>query len=563
MRLSLERWSRVCFCLVLAVMLIVGIYTYQDYGITLDEGVERKTAFLNYQYAYKRLTGETVGKFFNIELEEYKDRYYGVALQLPMVFAEHMTGFTMPLRDAFLMRHLYTFVLCMAGWVCFYLFCKQVFNNSWIALLGMLMVALYPRFWGEQFTNIKDMVFAASCCASMMGVAMCLKHEGKWKYEILGAVLNAVCANTRFIGFQFPALLFGYRILRDWFIDGSAHGRGKAWIKGELPRYFCHLLLVLAVYFLISPASWENPLEYLSGVFRTFTNYSTWNGNVLFLGRFYPGDQLPWYYLLIWILLSAPLWYLLLAVIGIWDAGKAFAEKHGLKKWLAGEHRYFVFCLVIAAIPLTTPVFKEVTLYNSWRHAYYVFPALVVLALFGLRRLWCCMRSKRIMRQIMTVTICVMLSLQAGWTVYNHPYEKVYFNAVGRQNAELLDRDYWYETVYEQLQVILRNDETNLISLSSDGVISISVNNFLTEEEAKRFFVMDDELKMADYYIDGANTVRPESFEEYTPVYELRMKDGLVLSTIHIRNDVLEKRFNGVYPEYNTASDVGHGKQSE
>jgi hypothetical protein len=54
-----------------------------------------------------------------------------------------------------------------------------------------------------------------------------------------------------------------------------------------------------------------------------------------------------------------------------------------------------------------------------------------------------------------------------------------------------------------------------------------------------------------EYIIDSADTYEYETYTGYTPVHELRMKDGLLLSTIHIRDDVLQERFDGVYPEYN------------
>ena len=138
MRLTKERLATVCFWLAVVVMLIVGRYTYQDYGLTVDENVERESAFMSYQHAAELLFDKEIS-VFDQDLSEYADRYYGVALQLPMVAVEHLTGFTMPLRDAFLLRHLYTFLVCMTGWVCFYFFCKKVFRDGWLALLGMLM----------------------------------------------------------------------------------------------------------------------------------------------------------------------------------------------------------------------------------------------------------------------------------------------------------------------------------------------------------------------------------------------------------------------------------------
>lgn len=553
MKANKEKMATICFWVFFIAMLLIGRYTYQHYGITVDEECERQSAFVNYQYVYECLTGQKL-ELFDIELDQYRDRYYGVALQIPMAVMEHLTGFTMPIRDCFLLRHLYTFLLCMGGWFCFYHFCRIVFRNRWIALIGMLMVTLYPRFWGEQFTNIKDMVFAATCCASMLSVSLCLEHDGKWRYEIISAFLFAICSNTRMIGFMFPALLFGYRLLRDWLLDGRAkHGLLK-WVKDSLLRYLFNLALTLAVYFLLSPASWKDPIGFLVNAYKTFSNYTTWNGIVPFMDRMYLKDQLPSWYLVTWVAISVPLWYLFSALCGLMDGTRQFVcslKRKRVAQWLLGEQRYLLFCLVIAGFPLLVPFVKEVTLYNSWRHMYFVFPALVVLALFGLYAIKKLIESKKVIRSSVVSLVCILLGLQCGWIVVNHPYEKVFFNPLGRQYADRVDRDYWGESAYHALQVILQNDSTDRISLSSDWIIGVTVFNFLPEEQMNRFYVYYSGPNDVDYYIDAADTVVPECFEGYTPVYETRMRDGLLLSTIFVKNEVLQERFAGAYPGYN------------
>ena len=554
MKITQKRLSTLCFWLAVVAMLVVGRYTYQDYGMAIDEHWERKTAVLNYEHVVETLTDIEVEHSYEEDLSEYRERYYGAALQMPMVLVEHLTDFTMPLRDSFLLRHLYTFVLCAGGWMCFYLFCKKVFNNRWLALLGMLMVTLYPRFWGEQFTNIKDMPFTATCCAALLGTALCLDHEGKWRYEILCAFLYALCANTRFIGFMFPALLFGYRLIRDLWLEGIPKGEGKRWLVRNLLRYATQLVLMMGFYIVLSPGSWSNPWKFLVEVFATFSNYSTWSGQVLFLGTWYPGNQLPWYYLLTWILLSSPLWYLALMLLGAVDAGReiaVLAKSKRLARYLLDEYRYLVLCGVVALIPIVTPIFKEVTLYNAWRHIYYVFPALVVVALFGFRSLWRLLKNRRALRRLLAGLACVLLLYQVGWTAVNHPFEKVYFNAIGRQFADGLDRDYWYETDYHQLQRILRNDDSHRIQLVVDPYVDRTVLNYLPYEQQIRLLCWYDYPPHTEYLIDMANTVEPQTFDGFTPVYELRMKDGLLLSTLYVRDEVLKERFGGVYPEQN------------
>ena len=226
-------WPRLLAALALLAMLIVGRYTYRDYGITVDETVERDSTLINYQYAFQTLFGRDLS-LSDQPLETYKDRHYGVTLQMPTVMVEHLTGFTMPSRDIYMLRHLWTFLLCLSGLACFYLFLERVFSNRWYALLGLLMLALYPRFWGEQFTNIKDMVFMATCCWALLATALSLRHEGKWRWEVLSALLFALCANTRIIGFLFPSLLFGYRVLRDGVLT-------PVWKEGGARRFFAQL----------------------------------------------------------------------------------------------------------------------------------------------------------------------------------------------------------------------------------------------------------------------------------------------------------------------------------
>lgn len=267
-------WPRLLAALALLAMLIVGRYTYRDYGITVDETVERDSTLINYQYAFQTLFGRDLS-LSDQPLETYKDRHYGVTLQMPTVMVEHLTGFTMPSRDIYMLRHLWTFLLCLSGLACFYLFLERVFSNRWYALLGLLMLALYPRFWGEQFTNIKDMVFMATCCWALLATALSLRHEGKWRWEVLSALLFALCANTRIIGFLFPSLLFGYRVLRDGVLTPVWKEGGARRFFAQLAKHALALLLMLVCYVLVTPAAWASPLRFIIEAFANSQTITT------------------------------------------------------------------------------------------------------------------------------------------------------------------------------------------------------------------------------------------------------------------------------------------------
>lgn len=548
---------RLLAVLALLAMLIVGRYTYRDYGITVDEGWERKTSLINYQYIVKTLLGKDLD-LFPTQLENYRERYYGATLQLPAVFAEHLTGFTMPSRDIYMLRHLWTFLLCLSGLACFYLFLEKVFCNRWYALLGLMMLALYPRFWGEQFTNIKDMVFMATCCWALLATALSLGHEEKWRWEVLSALLFALCANTRIIGFLFPALLFGYRVLRDVVLTPSLKDGGARQFLVHLLRHVLAFLLMMACYVLVTPAAWTSPLKFIVEAFSKFSNYNDWDGTIYFLGDWYSGNALPWYYLPVWLCLSIPLWYLAGMLVGGVRAVLISLRNRRqlavtLRRVLAGPGRWFVLCLTVSILPVAAAILMHSTLYNGWRHMYFIFPELVVVALFGVQGLFRLLRARRWPRRLLAGAMAALLAGQACWIGWMHPFEKFYFNPVGQSMCDLLERDYWYESTTAQLQHILEVDDSRRICLSSNDFSSIPAFNYLTAEDARRVYIYASsvytEKTPIDYIIDVACAPVSNPFPGFSPVYELCCANGMLISTIYIRDETLKERFAGQWTQ--------------
>lgn len=538
---SFFRWAAI---LTMVVVLVVGLCTYSHYGLTFDERVERFTSIVNYQYILQKLFGLEL-RIVDKDLTEWPDQYYGVAFQLPMVFLEHATSFSMPQRDVFVMRHLCTFLYCFAGWICLYLFLQKVFQDRRLSLLGLLMALLYPRIWGDQFNNIKDMVFTACCCASLLMIALCLEKRSWWR-EVAAALVFALCVNTRVVGLMFPLLLMGYRIL-------MAIWQKKPLVK-ECLLAVAQVALVLVFYFCLTPAAWEQPLSFLPNVIQTFSRFEAWGGSLPFLGEMVPGKQVPWYYIPVWLLISLPIWYLLLLFVGLIGQGRSLfisLRNKKAREWFLSSHRYGLLCFVIVFVPMATMLFKQVTLYNGWRHVYYIFPCLITLMLFGVQALLRILRGKG-WKRALCAAMAFLLIGQGVWIAKEHPFEKVYFNPVGKTIASTVDRDYWGESLYKQFQIILQNDPSEEIKiLDYNGCLGI-YRSFLTEEEKARVSMIactePVEETDAEYLIDLEDTVGPEVFsDDFVKVYTESV-DDIPICNIYIRRDVLLERF-GLSPE--------------
>jgi len=70
--------SRVVVGLFFLAFLLVGLHSYRDYGLSWDEGVNRKNGWVSFNYIFK---GDK-------SLLTYSERYYGVVFEVPLVILE-------------------------------------------------------------------------------------------------------------------------------------------------------------------------------------------------------------------------------------------------------------------------------------------------------------------------------------------------------------------------------------------------------------------------------------------------------------------------------------------
>ena len=120
--LKKEKISRVVVVLFFALVMLYGALTYDDYGISSDEPIQRHHSIVMYNDLFlKDETYQTLT--INTEelptLKEYGVPY-GVILQLPLVWVEHMNDFEMTHLEIYEMRHLYNFLWFFVSVIFFY-----------------------------------------------------------------------------------------------------------------------------------------------------------------------------------------------------------------------------------------------------------------------------------------------------------------------------------------------------------------------------------------------------------------------------------------------------------
>ena len=507
--------------LVLFIFLFVlGVCIYKNYGISTDEPRERETTFLNLRYVSEMASDRSGSE----NLEDYSDKYYGVAMQAVPSVIEVFLGLGEP--DVFLIRHLWTFAVCFVGYICFYLLCRKIRLSRGFSLLGTAMICLYPRFFAEQFYNIKDMMFTAMVMISMYFTVMVIENQYSILWMVMFSIVAALTTNVRIVGAIFPVLLLGYIWLEYLLI-----GRKNKAIFYALRASVLIVALYLGTYIFLMPSLWDNPIKGIGEVFIQFSNFDNWDGDIVFMGQIIKKADLPWYYIPVWLLISLPIWYWILFLTAAGTFAVRLARRVGESRKITAalflENKYVIWAWAIAFLPWLAIVAVHSTLYNGWRHCYFLLPPLVLLTLEGLRYHCIQWHNTRWKERIVLLIIVLGLANQIRWIIVNHPYEMVYLNAVGRYWGADFDRDYWYLASTNLSRYILEHDDSEKITINGGNSVFLSI----LENEEKARFVWEEENPA--YYIESyraktGNCAEKEGYEEYYAV----IVDGYRVATV-------------------------------
>ena len=129
--------------------LLIGVFIFDDYGISWDEVSHRGNGFISLNYIRNLLSLNEYSGF--PELKDYFARSYGVIFDLPMAYLEKLFQIEDP-KNYFLMRHFFNFFIFFIASICFYLLLKKRFNFQ-LSILGIFFLILSPRIFAPTHTG--------------------------------------------------------------------------------------------------------------------------------------------------------------------------------------------------------------------------------------------------------------------------------------------------------------------------------------------------------------------------------------------------------------------------
>ena len=495
-----NRHELIIVTLIYLIFFFIGILFYRDFGISVDEWDLRLLGFVNLKYITEIFFNDVTPRLDEILLipkfSEYYANTHGAIFATPMAFIEYFFNIT-DSQKYYLIRHYSNHLIFLISNYYFFLLVKERFNNWIYGVLGGLFLFLSPRIFAESFYNQKDILFLSLFIINLYYGILFLKSPSV-KNSILFALTTALAIDIRIMGIIISPIIVFFLYLKK--------------LRNKNIRIFSGVLIYLILFPLFTilfwPYLWESPFIHFAQVFKNLSSYTSVGYNY-YLGDYYETSNLPWHYVFIWISITTPIFYLLLFIFGFTNQTLRLKRRifkisdyHNLNDFFGGEiELQDLIYYALFFIPIFTVIFLDSTLYNGWRHLYFIYPCFLMISLKGLYLIEINYFRKKNWQ--LSILVGLFLMHISYMMIKDHPHQNVYFNFLAGKNVQTkFELDYWGLSNKQALEYILKNDNKNEIKIGSAGPISIENSKQILSFSEKNRITISENSK-SDYIIDN------------------------------------------------------------
>lgn len=492
-------------------VILLGVLLYKDYGVSWDESIDRTNGIVNAKYITSLFAPqwtEQQAVFSNVpEFAGYEERDHGVIFHLPLAFME-VAWPDLDSRTYYLVRHFciyLTFVLAL--WAVYHL--ARIRLRSWqLGLLASTILLLSPRLFADAFSNGKDLVFLSFFTFGIYTLVRLLERPTLGR-AVLHGLATAIATDIRILGCLLGALTVALFVLELVAAPATTAHR-----KSLLRAFVLYCLASAAFTVAGWPYLWEAPLDNFLLAFEKMKRFR-WDGYLLYLGERVHSLALPWHYAPVWIVISTPIAYVVASLIGIGASGYALV-RHPLAALKTPQGRLDALLLMWLFVPLLMVIGLHSVIYDGWRHLYFIYPALVLLAVRGVQVIWQASRDRASVRRL-ALGAAVLAGAEAGYTAVRmvgaHPNQQVYYSFLSDPEAsQLFEGDYWGLSYRQGLEWILANSTSSRIAIDAPFRIVLENNLAVLRPEDRARFVIDPGSQ--ERYFLTAYRTHPEPYPD-------------------------------------------------
>jgi len=495
--------------------MMVGFITHQHYGIGWDEPLQRLVGQVNYNY------------FINNDpaINTFIDKEYGAGIELPLIFFEKWLHLS-DTRHIYHMRHLVTHFLFLISGFAGYLLAYRLSRNNFIACLCFVMLVLSPRLYTHSFINSKDIPFL-----SMITITLAFSHYAFGKGKVIPfLILGALCGYTTAIRVMgiLPFVIFLFFIV----FDIISNTKNKDVLKRQLLSGTAYVASYIVFTYTFWPYLWAAPVHHFAAAYRRMSHFS-W-GSMLFNGKVIESGNLPLSYFPTMFSITTPPVWLFTGLLGLIFIIILFIKRPLIVLRSVSE-RFFIISVIFFVAPIAAVIILKSSIYDDWRHLYFVYPAFVFMAVYFITHVC---KGKF---QILVKTAIVAQA--AGIILFlsnNHPYGQVYFNSLVSHEDEYLrknfDYDYWGCSFKQGLDFIVNKHKIGPIKFYTMAGIDVPFRNnvLLLPKQERNRIVEVPESDSADYMITSFRG-HPQDYDYKKIEYKVKVQNSTIFCIYSLR----------------------------
>jgi hypothetical protein len=313
-------------------------------------------------------------------------------------------------------------------------------------LIGLVLLATCPLYYGHMFINAKDGPFAVTSVIALLGIVRAFEDYPRATpatVALCGIGVGLAVGSRVMGGFAVLDALLPLVFIVAVRARASAAKVALAECGSFLLAFLPGVILAYLVMGLVWPWSVVAPLNPFHAV-EYFSNFFEKPWRELFNGQLIPVPDMPRSYVPTLIALQLPEILLALGLSGIAGVIVAIATRD---RGSAG-HRAALLAVVLAAtLPVLITIAARPAMYNGIRHFVFVLPPFAALG--GLAGTWIARRLEALGRAALVAGALVLVVGAVSPIVAMarlHPYEYTHFNRVAGGAAGARPRfmlDYW------------------------------------------------------------------------------------------------------------------------
>lgn len=480
-----HRLSSVAIAVCFVCMLSIGLYAAKDYGVSWDEKAMLILGEEAFNAVWKGLPYPT----------DFGIRFHGSYIEIFLYAIEKIFHIDYA-RHLLIIRHACAYGIFWIGLILLYILARRIFQHRGYAVLVSLLLFLSPTQFGHAFVNTRDIPTMVLYIAHMLTLSMFL-HKLSARNAVLHGITCGMILALR-IGAAFAPLFTAVFLL----LYSATHWKEFNMLPLRKLVIASSTFAVSASLstFLLWPLLWSHPITNLLAALRNMMHQQQAPGGLL-LGEIV--GQLPLWVPVHFLVKTPPI------IVALFFVGTLAILAQFLRRpWDSLSREGDLLMLLLWwSVPLATVIILKATLFDEWRHLYFVYPAVLLTAVHGLRSVLARIRhiAQATLRRLLCASVWCVLAISMGstavWMIRNHPLQYVYFSIPSSWVEYNFELDYWGLSYRQGFEWVLKHDSGSLIPITVTSSPGWENLNILRSNERKRI-VMNKKYR-SKYILDN------------------------------------------------------------